>query len=273
MSRKHYGLPNYLRFYNGEVLRFFNPVGSTSSNLNSLYVSDDNTAEGVYWTAYEKEQFFHYLARHLIHQVEVIASKIKTKSVVQILAYYHLLKRELKEMKRHRVDVSIAKVPVRLHANQKAFTHKFKVQKKLKKLVLIKEIPIAYEVSDRFIEMEEVQSLMLAETERRRNNDENQRFSALLKNYKNPEADVEDGALIDLKIASELTLKLWKRIDKKNKSIEEPDLGFVLGTKTLPKLHFKGIMLLEMLIRAETKKIICKMMNDRINKNWLLRKD
>lgn len=55
------------------------------------------TLPGVLWTADEKEMFFRCLARYSIHRIDSFAEHLPTKSNVEILAYYELLKDALQQ--------------------------------------------------------------------------------------------------------------------------------------------------------------------------------
>ncbi|KAF8345842.1 hypothetical protein F5887DRAFT_884263 [Amanita rubescens] len=64
----------------------------------------------VYWTSFEKNLFFRALARHSRLRPDLIAAHIETKSVVDVCAYIHLLHAASKDnpISRARKDIEIA---------------------------------------------------------------------------------------------------------------------------------------------------------------------
>ncbi|CCH58206.1 hypothetical protein TBLA_0A04100 [Henningerozyma blattae CBS 6284] len=114
---------------------------SLEENLrnDSMYFTKDNSKAdkypfaimGTQWTPSEKRIFFHCLSRYSIHQLEVWAPLIKTKSKYEILLYYKVLKHNLRKLK-------------------DSYMKKFGgILKRI-------DLPIAYEMSEDFIELEEL---------------------------------------------------------------------------------------------------------------------
>ncbi|GME73746.1 unnamed protein product [Ambrosiozyma monospora] len=89
----------------------------------------------TFWTVSEKNLFFESLARFSIHRVDLIKEQLKDKSVIEIMAYYNLLKQET----------------VRYKSNPR----------KRQKLLSMGQIPISYEMSEEFIQFEESQARLM----------------------------------------------------------------------------------------------------------------
>lgn len=109
----------------------FNAKHFKESNIEDEYRSIPT----VYWTLNEKELFFSLLSRFSIHRLDAIAENMKTKSKLEILAYYQLLKWKSKKLKVHSTRFLSS--------------------------VGMNEIPIAYEMSDAYIAAEECLAMRL----------------------------------------------------------------------------------------------------------------
>ncbi|OWB81704.1 nucleic acid binding protein [[Candida] boidinii] len=142
---------NYRLFFETEAEKFFNfrnePFGAIKGkDLDSTYVIADpdfnpkhfkesniedeyKSIPSAYWTLNEKELFFSLLSRFSIHRLDAIAENMKTKSKLEILAYYQLLKWKSKKLKLHSTRFLSS--------------------------VGMNEIPIAYEMSEYYIAAEE----------------------------------------------------------------------------------------------------------------------
>ncbi|AGO13706.1 AaceriAGL166Wp [[Ashbya] aceris (nom. inval.)] len=96
---------------------------------------------GTYWSAREKQVFFHWLARCSIHRLDEWAPQLPDKSKYEILAYYNVLKSNLQELKRMNT-------------------------KKRGGILTKRELPIAYEMDPFFVQLEEEYSMLIhSETE------------------------------------------------------------------------------------------------------------
>lgn len=142
---------NYGLFFNREVYSFFNEPCEADSHLDPSIVSasgiftttkghrrlkvelDDetelglepNTVGGSLWTPEEKEKFFVYLARFSRHRLDEIAECIGTKSLIECEVYHQ---------------------------------HLFQAYRQHKDKLPMEEIPFAAEMSDSWVEMENVQA-------------------------------------------------------------------------------------------------------------------
>lgn len=155
---------NYWEMFNQEVRQFMNPISFKSELYDSFihfhskvkYLEDNidgvhsdefmesdddsisledatydsSTILGTHWNTHEKEIFFYYLSRYSIHRLDEWYVYLPGKSKFEILTYFHILKTNLIELKR-------------LNTKKKGGI--------LKK----EELPIAYEMYDFFIELEE----------------------------------------------------------------------------------------------------------------------
>ncbi|AAS54325.2 AGL166Wp [Eremothecium gossypii ATCC 10895] len=96
---------------------------------------------GTFWSAREKQVFFHWLARCSIHRLDEWAPRLPDKSKYEILAYYHVLKSNLQDLKRMNT-------------------------KKRGGILTKRALPIAYEMDPFFVQLEEEYSLLIhSETE------------------------------------------------------------------------------------------------------------
>lgn len=142
-------------------------------------------AEGTLWSAHEKEVFFSLLARYSIHQLDLIVDQLPSKSTIEVLNYYYLLKNELKVLKnKFRGSPShVHKCKVIMNHNQQPILHDYKIKKSYNSLCSMKHIPIAYEMSERFIDMEEIQAKLLIEKEMKLLNDFHKKFMIDMDEY------------------------------------------------------------------------------------------
>lgn len=130
----------YYKLLSKEFKEFFgfqSGFGNKLENLierESLYIHGDdiNEANGndaLKWTADEKDIFYESLARYGIARVDDIAALLPNKSSMDVMNLYNALSKKLSE---------------------------YKSDKKLrKKLLTAEDMPIAYEMSDMYVEMEE----------------------------------------------------------------------------------------------------------------------
>lgn len=102
--------------------------------------SDDEFEEtlevplGSEWSTKEKNIFFHCLSRYSIHRVEEWCALIPTKSLVEIACYYEVLKLNLRSL---------------TDRSNRRYSH----------LLRIMDFPIAYEMSEQFIRVEEAMAM------------------------------------------------------------------------------------------------------------------
>ncbi|CDK25294.1 unnamed protein product [Kuraishia capsulata CBS 1993] len=106
------------------------------STRRCIYASrSKKIREGTFWSQKEKSVFFHLLSIYSIHRLDLIYEGLeRKKSKPEILTYYKLLKRESKIRW------------VSLYTTKK---------------LEMKDIPIAYEMSDTFVQLEEYQAWQL----------------------------------------------------------------------------------------------------------------
>lgn len=312
------GLPNFRRLYNNEVRSFLisgsslnggssnygsslgSSIISSKGDLTYLEISKrsryqqkneagaqvEETAElgpdiqGTFWSAQEKELFFTLLSRYSIHQVDLIVDQLPYKSTIEVLNYYQLLKNELRRLKK-RVGGSPShyhKVKIRMNSNQRPFTHSFRIEKTYSSLVSMKDMPIAYEMSDRFIKMEEIQARLLLDKEKKIVNDGHKHFIDALDSYDrrattnainrrlkrdlivSPSTESallpvnEDDSLIDIDNCHALSRRMFQEFKDTSKFI---------------KVHYPPIVLLEQLTKLYTRDLILKLMMRKMNKEWL----
>lgn len=123
MERKFGGNYNYVKFFNAQL----RDVPLQKVDRSKVKNVDDERTIGTEWSSYDKELFFVLLGRHSIHNIDIVAKQLG-RNEIDVLNYYSVLKRELlrrRRSKRYR-----------------------------KSLVRMDEMPIAYEMSETFIEME-----------------------------------------------------------------------------------------------------------------------
>lgn len=122
-----------------DFFNFQSGFGNTFKNFikrDSLYIvvdddeslTNEKTSNSIRWTADEKDIFYEALARYTINNIDQIAKLLPNKSKIDIMNLYNALKNGL---------------------------HKCKANKKLrKKLIKLEDIPIAYEMSEEYVERE-----------------------------------------------------------------------------------------------------------------------
>lgn len=118
---------------------------NSSSESDSRYVTADESAGeedidskesksfslGTYWSSREKSVFFHCLSRYSIHRLDEWHSKLPSKAKFEILLYYKVLKYNLRELQRRNLVGG---------------------------LVSNEDFPIAYEMDEFYVELEEFMS-------------------------------------------------------------------------------------------------------------------
>lgn len=99
---------------------------------------------GVHWSSREKRLFFHYLSRYSIHRLDEWYRKVGSgsKSKYEVLTYYRVLRSNLHAIKRRN---TIDKRKKGLFAG----------------ILRRKDLPIAYEMSESFVQLEETMAASL----------------------------------------------------------------------------------------------------------------
>ncbi|EEB09554.1 RNA polymerase I upstream activation factor complex subunit Rrn5 [Schizosaccharomyces japonicus yFS275] len=131
---EHFAAKQYLRLFRDFKGDFHGTNRSreplfSGSTLSSSYV------HGTRWTVHEKRIFFQSLARHGRRKCAAIAADIRTKTEAQVYNYISLLETQLRYVKK-----------------------RWPKRKQLKVLVQFQDIPAAMEMSDEWVEWEELQS-------------------------------------------------------------------------------------------------------------------
>lgn len=288
------GNPNYVNFLNREVKEFFqNKLINTyddkpyfqESKINNrgmvLYKRDERfeNGGGTIWTNNQKEVFFNCLARYSIHQIDAICDNLPDKSAIEIMNYYDCLAHELKRLK-GQVVKRRKYHKVKIIKDKQEVEYRYKSLPNRKNLIKYENIPAAYEMSEKFIKMEEIQAEMISQRERSKTNDENQRFKRQFNEYtvrkrqKNnrneidipehqvleiEEAEDDKAGLINYDIACELSRSLY--LNNKITPLH--------NNKLVPKLHYKSLVLFDQIARLTTEKILLKIIEHKIVLLWL----
>lgn len=200
--------------------------------------------EGVLWTADEKEAFFRCLARFTIHRVDEFLDHLPSKSIGEIIAYYELLKRELRARQTRETHTVIISDNDELSLMRLRCKHD---------IVTIpggighKDLPIAYEMSDEWVEFEEEQSIRIADRQRRLDIDRGKQEAKAMKEYtKRLETEMgEDFPLIDVNNAF-----------KVGKIYRGNQITIIQDRKPAPRLLFPSLVYLEEIASLTLKRII-----------------
>ncbi|CAI5760331.1 unnamed protein product [Candida verbasci] len=123
-------LDNYKTIYNQYLQEVLTPPSTSNLTASKVTISgliypNISYLPGIQWTALEKEQFFFALSRHSIHDIESIKEALPEKSEFEIITYYNVLKSGLNKWKPNKL------------------------------LMKNSELPIAYEMSKDYIELEQ----------------------------------------------------------------------------------------------------------------------
>lgn len=153
-NRRHFvGNINYVSYYNKVVSQFFNePIDDIpASRIKGTECIYDGSStfkndSGCLWNAEEKRRFFKSLSRNSIHRADIIAEEVKSKSIAEVLAYYHFLKLTLDKVK------ASTTLKSQMVKNQKRFYHEPNTQ-----LVSYSEMPFSIELSPAMEKLEEAQ--------------------------------------------------------------------------------------------------------------------
>ncbi|OSC97196.1 hypothetical protein PYCCODRAFT_1481440 [Trametes coccinea BRFM310] len=135
--------PAYLALYseNVEAFRAHLAGRDGQESLPASYFPPN-----AFWSAAEKDAFFHALAVHSRLRPDLIAEEVKTKTIPDICVYIALLEQATREASRK---------PLYVGAENKTVDHR----------IPRKDLPIAVEVSDEWIQQEEVGAEALAASE------------------------------------------------------------------------------------------------------------
>lgn len=165
--RQYRGNANYATLFDQHVKETFNPpkVFFRKSKVNRRMACRSAVGKDIYdkfqgseWTSREKNAFFNSLSRNSIHQVDNIQEEVGTKTVLEIYTYYEVLKSQLKAYKLRR---KIKSKDIKLHG----LRHKYYYREPHLKLLSYQQIPFAYEMSPKFIHMEEIQARLIVHRE------------------------------------------------------------------------------------------------------------
>lgn len=132
---------------------------------------------GVFWTPTEKVAFFNCLARYSIHRIDHFALHLPQKSSAEIMAYYTLLRQELRSQSK------LSPVSLRV-PNAREFHHVY--EDHFPAGVLYSRLPIAYEVDDEWLAYEEQQSAILTSQDQIQANRAAHRTEAAMRELKDP---------------------------------------------------------------------------------------
>lgn len=288
------GNPNYVNFLNREVKEFFqNKLINTydekpyfqESKINNrgmvLYKRDEGfeNGGGTIWTNNQKEVFFNCLARYSIHQIDAICDNLPDKSTIEIMNYYNCLAHELKSLK-GQVVKRRKYHKVKIVKDKQEVEYRYKSLPNRKNLIKYENIPAAYEMSEKFIKMEEIQAEMISQRERSKTNDENQRFKRQFNEYtmnkrqkKNiNESDIPEDQAIEIEEAEndktglinyDTACELSRSLYLNNK------ITPLHNSKLVPKLHYKSLVVFDQIARLTTEKILLKIIEHKIVLLWL----
>lgn len=280
-TNRHFkGNPNYVRLYNREVETFFDHSSSYHGSQTKLRTSKTNhkgefsykgdsgyeSFHGLTWNGLEKEIFFNCLCRYSIHRIDAIQEHLPGKSYLEIVAYYDALRLHVRRIKKRReIRKKAVKVKIVDQTGEKSIVVKSGAPSN--RIVRYDELPIAYEVSEDLIKVEETQAELISQRERSKTNDENRRFKDIFDSYvhrldasgDSNDSENSSEALIDYGIASDLSKTLYL----------ENTLVPLSSPKLVPKLHFKSLVLLEELVKLVLKKILSCIAEDRVNRMWI----
>lgn len=263
------GNPNYVAFFNREVDAFFsndNYLPPYRTRLTQSKVGHDRMiyrlsllgkyldheikaiyeegTPGTIWTSEEKEKFFNALARYSIHNFDEIRNRLPEKSDIEIMNYYNLLKFELNHLKQKSKRV---KYKISIDNSKHKF---FRRLRAFRKSIKIDNIPAAYEMSEEFINFEEVQANLINKRETILQTDNNRFYKKSFETYTK---DTEHN-LINVEGCTELSEKIYV---KNNLFDDEAHNPFVTpGAKLVPTLNLKSLVTLEELIKLVTENIL-----------------
>lgn len=228
---------------------FYKPTDKVKNTPDQAPEAEDRSwtelsDKGSLWTGEEKEIFFGCLARYTIHRVDEFLQHLPGKSLGEIIAYYELLKRELKQYRikeLHRVEF-----PNDISARPKRLRHNYDIVTTTQGVSQV-NFPIAYEVNEEWINFEEKQSHVLSRKVNKAERDNRSgRFEAEnLKDYTEPRTN--DAGTLDSLIKMEVAAYLSK-IYRGGPSTE-------LGSIS-PRLLFTSLIYLEEIVKLVTRRII-----------------
>lgn len=117
---------------------------------------------GTLWSVREKDAFFRCLARYSIHRIEAFRDHLPHKSDAEISLYYTLLKQELALLKTEKEHI----VQFRDKTSPDLVSHWYTSQA-FEDGATYSELPIACELSGKWVEYEENQSSLIAQREQK----------------------------------------------------------------------------------------------------------
>lgn len=292
-NRVFKGSPNYVNFLNREVTEFFQKKlinsfkekpyfheSKINSKGNVIYKKDEEfeNGSGTTWTSAEKEVFFDCLARYSIHQIDSICDNLPGKSEIEIMSYYNSLSRELRRLK-SKIVRRRKYHKVKIMKDKKQIEYRYKSLPNRKNLVKYENIPIAYEMSENFIKMEEIQAEMIGQRERSKTNDENQRFKRQFLDYtktkeqshntENGEIELEQLQSSDNEVSNEQLINYSIACELSKCLYLNNNITPLTNNKLVPKLHYKSLILLDQITRLVTEKILLKIIEFKVVLTWL----
>lgn len=263
-------LPGYVAMYNAHVREFFGE--QKSFGLKPLMVSSDSlkygepdNTPGTWWSSGEKDKFFRLLSRYSIHCVDMILAALETKSELEILSYYHILQRSLKKMKRY-----LKSAHYKVLVPRRRTHHNFRLDMHVPVLILYRDMPIAYEMSEAFTSIEERQALILIQGERKRVNDENRRFQRHFDAYTSSASeDAPDGetGMVHNRAAAGSADPCLLNLDAALHISH--GVSQTVNHDSVPRLHLKSFALLEELARIYTYKLVVDVAAKKIQSRWV----
>lgn len=149
----------YIDFYNTYVKEVFGTTKASKLwHFDTLKISFEgsfpleSSNPGGVWTPVDKEMFFKLVARHSIHNIDLIALEMK-KSEMEIITYYNLLHSEVERLKKGEIDNDDFVIDKRERKRRK---------KDMKRaIVKYEDMPIAYDMLEWFIRFEDEQSFII----------------------------------------------------------------------------------------------------------------
>ncbi|GEQ70477.1 hypothetical protein JCM33374_g4154 [Metschnikowia sp. JCM 33374] len=214
-------------------------ASSTTSDPNpqATTVTGDELP-GTLWTVDEKEKFFECLARFSIHRLDEFLPFLPNKSRIEIEAYYHLLKSELRRLTKYKTFSTFR----RTHEG-KMYPTTF-TMRVFDRGTSYSSIPAAYEVDDEWMEFEEQQSHLLTVKESAGANAALRRETSMLTRYENaPSQDTPN--IVNVETAARISyLCNGNRITP------------ILRNKTPPRFALSSLVFLDELVKVRVRDVM-----------------
>lgn len=165
-------LKSFIDGDNGTLSKGFHSFVTPFESNNKVSQIESSTILGTYWTSFEKEVFFEFLARFGILGIDKICEKLPRKSILEVMNYYDLLEQGLDHYKQ----------------DSKFFM----------KLIKYEEIPQAMEIDEVVISIEEAlsNSLNLYESEKKNSKELQSIFEQEVLN--------DEESIIDMKVLNSM---------------------------------------------------------------------